>query len=338
MSLQQVTSHSKIPLCLPNGCLNKEAIRWDSYPFVDAKLYKDWGRKKQWMYWAVVSPDGVFATVIADADYMKIGSVYLAMFNKNNPIEKASIQFTKQQIHIPPNPYEEAYFKHKNMWLEYRIEQGSTNLYARTHIHGQEFIANIEIFRDMDFPTLNVVIPWTERRFQFTSKQLPFPARGKVRYKDMVLEFNEKDTFACLDYGSGKWKYKTDWNWSAGYGIDTQGRKVAINLGAQWTDGTGQNENGLWIDNQFFKIHEEVTFIWDKKEPLHPWHIRSKTSDDIDLTFSPFHIRPDKTNLILLKSEVVQCFGTFCGKIKLGNENIEIISLIGWAEEHHAYW
>ncbi|MGC8846931.1 MAG: DUF2804 family protein, partial [Candidatus Hydrogenedens sp.] len=86
----------KIPLCLSNGKLNPESIRWDSYPFVHAELYKHWGRKKQWMYWAIVSPKGVFATVIANVDYMKIGSVYFAKFN--DAFLHSSFKFSKKSV------------------------------------------------------------------------------------------------------------------------------------------------------------------------------------------------------------------------------------------------
>jgi len=336
--MEQKDMPEKIPLCLTNGKLNPESIRWDSYPFVHAELYKHWGRKKQWMYWAVVSPKGVFATVIANVDYMKIGSVYFAKFNPSQAIEKTKIQFTKKNIYIPPSPYENAQFTHSSMQLEYKTFSNTTVLKAQTKIEGKPFTAEIEMARDISFPTLNVVIPWSATRFQFTSKQLPFPAKGKIQWGNEVFDFDEKETFACLDYGSGKWKYKTDWNWAAGYGQDKKGRKIAINLGGLWTDGTGQNENGLWIENHFYKIHEEVKFIWNRNNPLDTWSIKTKTSDNINLTFRPFHIRPDSTNLIILKSKVVQCFGNFYGTMKIEEESISIDSSLGWAEEHHALW
>ncbi len=330
--------NEKIPLCLKNGKLNTESIHWDSHPFVHAELYKHWGRKKQWMYWAVLSPKGVFATVIANVDYMKIGSIYFAKFNPSHSIEKTKIKLTRKNLLIPHFPYENAYYKHPALNLEYQIQNNKTLLNAQTTINGKPFYAQIEIHRDISFPTLNVVIPWSSTRFQYTSKQLPFPSKGKILYGDETFEFNEKDTFACLDYGSGKWKYKTDWNWCAGYGNDIHSRKIAINLGGLWTDETGQNENGLWIENQFYKIHEEVKFYWEKSNPLNTWNIKTKNSNNLDLTFKPFHIRPDSTNLLILKSNVVQCFGYFYGKIKIEDKDIQLNSLLGWAEEHHALW
>lgn len=332
------TVKSTIPLCLPDGNLNPEAIRWDSYPFVHAELHKHWGRKKQWMYWAILCPKGVFSTVIANVDYIKLGSIFFTKFDESPHIEKAKVQLSKKDLYVPPSPYENAYFKNPAMNLEYIVYKDKTILKAKTIIENSPFTAEIEIYRDKDFPTLNVVIPWSEKRFQFTSKQLPFPAKGRIQYKNETFEFDEKETFACLDYGSGKWKYKTDWNWAAAYGNDTNGKKVAINLGGLWTDGTGQNENGLWIENKFCKIHEEVKFSWDYKNPLNDWSIKTKTSDNIDLLLKPFYARYDSTNLIVLKSKTVQCFGDFSGTIKSESEVIEINSLLGWAEEHHARW
>jgi hypothetical protein len=78
---------------------------------------------------------------------------------------------------------------------------------------------------------------------------------------------------------------------------------------------------------------------WDhKKNPLNNWNIKTKTSDNIDLTLKPFYTRSDSTNLLALKSQTVQCFGDFTGIVKSENEVIEINSLLGWAEEHHARW
>uniref|UniRef100_UPI0038CF9D30 DUF2804 family protein n=1 Tax=Streptomyces atratus TaxID=1893 RepID=UPI0038CF9D30 len=39
--------------------------------------------------------------------------------------------------------------------------------------------------------TLSVVVPWSERRFQYTSKHTARPASGTVRIGDRVLEFGE---------------------------------------------------------------------------------------------------------------------------------------------------
>ncbi len=329
---------SKIPLCFKNGTLNPEAVKWMSYPFVDCELY-GWGRRKKWVYWGIMSREGTLGITIADVDYFKLGCVFFATFNNSFSEELGKITFSSKSIHIPNSPFESATFSNPDLAIEVKVEEDKTSIEIDGEIKKKHIHANIIILRDTNYPTLNVVVPWNNRRFQFTSKQLPFPAIGEVNINNTKLTFSADSSFACLDYGAGKWKYKTAWNWLAGTTITSSGNeRIAINLGAKWTDNTGQNENGIWIGNNFKKINENVTFSWNPKTPEKPWIIRSKDVSNIELILEPFFIRRSKTNLILLKSEITQVFGEIKGTLRVDNDIITLESAIGWAEEHNARW
>jgi hypothetical protein len=59
----------------------------------------------------------------------------------------------------------------------------------------------------------------------------------------------------------------------------------------------------------------------------------------LDLVFTPFFERVAKTDALILKSEVHQMFGRYNGWVMADEgEKIEIIDLVGWAEEHNARW
>ncbi|MCX8065170.1 MAG: DUF2804 domain-containing protein [Candidatus Hydrogenedentes bacterium] len=327
-----------IPLCLANGRLNPEATKWMSYPFVNCNLY-GWGRRKKWIFWGIMSRQGTLGVTIADLDYLKLGGIYFANFNNNYSEELGKIAFTSKSISIPDFPLESARFSNPDLNIDIRAEESKISLdidgeIKKKHIHG-----SFAIHLGKLHPTLNVVVPWSRKRFQFTSKQLPYLANGYININNVELNFTENTCFACLDYGAGKWKYRTNWNWLAGSTLEKSiEERIGINLGGKWTDNTGQNENGIWEGNKFTKISEDVTFIWNRQNPEKKWLVRSKNSDNIELTLEPTHVRKSKINLILLKSEVVQVFGEIKGEIKVNKDIITIDSMIGWAEEHCALW
>jgi len=146
------------------------------------------------------------------------------------------------------------------------------------------------------------------------------------------------NTFACLDFGRGIWRYSSFWNWAFCHGAQ-DGRSVGLNLGAGWTDGTGMNENALCIDGRLSKISEDVSFNYDPSDLMEPWTIKTKSSKRIDILFTPFYERLGRTNILILKSELHQLFGRFSGTVITDSgETIKLENLIGAAEEHRARW
>ena len=46
-----------------------------------------------------------------------------------------------------------------------------------------------------------------------------------------------------------------------GDGIPTLGgRRIGLNFGGKWTDGTGMTENAVFVDGVMTKMHEDVIF------------------------------------------------------------------------------
>ena len=99
--------------------------------------------------------------------------------------------------------------------------------------------------RPPDHESLSVVIPWSDRRFQFTNKDVARPAAGSSRGADRSYDLAEGTSWGTLDFGRGKWPYRTHWNWGAGAGWSSTGDRLGVQLGGKWTDGTGMTENAL---------------------------------------------------------------------------------------------
>jgi hypothetical protein len=47
--------------------------------------------------------------------------------------------------------------------------------------------------------SVNVVVPWNDRTFQFTSKQNCLPSEGVVTIGNKQTVFSGEQSFACLD-------------------------------------------------------------------------------------------------------------------------------------------
>ena len=71
---------------------------------------------------------------------------------------------------------------------------------------------------------------------------------------------------------------------------------------------------------------------------VRPWKF-SDNQGRLSLEFTPFKERLAQTDLKLIFSEVHQMFGRYNGRVRADSgEEIQIVDLVGFAEEHHARW
>jgi len=324
-------------LCDWRGRLNPAAVGWSRHPLHRSNLRGAWPRKKRWNYWAITTERHLFSVTLSHIDYMGLAFAYYLDFETKSFIEQTVMTPFGQRFALPETVEGELRFQDPALSVLMKDEPGQTRLAVTTRGFKQEpLVAEFAIDRPADHETLNVVVPWSERRFQYTSKQEALPARGSVRLGNETISFD--GGFATLDFGRGIWPYKGFWNWAAGSGVQN-GRTVGLNLGGGWTDGTGQNENGFVVDGRLTKVHADLRFEYDPKEFMRPWRIRTKGSDQVDLEFHPFFERVAKTDALILFSEVHQMIGRFQGQIVTeAGERLEIKDLVGWAEEHKARW
>lgn len=327
--------------CLADGRLNPAAAGWSRHPLHRCNLSGNAGRKKRWDYWAVTSTDCALSVTYADLDYLGFVAVSLidfasgrsyehgmlvpfaAGFRQPDTVGGGNIRFSMPGLHLVIE-------EHPG---EIRIQAG----FRRPGI--PPLNAEVVISRPEDHETLNVVIPWSDTRFQFTSKQNTLPAKGRALLGDRAYLFShENQSFGCLDYGRGVWPYRTIWNWASGSGIQN-GRTVGLQFGGKWTDGTGFTENGLCIDGRLHKIGEDLEFKYNRDNFKEPWMITAPRTGRVKLTFEPFLEKQMKVPLGVAGAELHLCFGRFSGEVVTDDHKILRISdLIGWAEEMQARW
>jgi hypothetical protein len=326
-----------VDLCLPNGRLNPEAVGWSRTPLHRCNLRGRFLRKKRWHYWCVTSPSIILAVTVANVDYAVIGQVYV--------LDPVTLRFAERsavkpfgRLRLPESPAGDVEFRQGG--LELLMHQSAGGMTLRLHaasLNERPFTAHIEVQQPPELDTLNVVVPWNERTFQFTSKQVAMPAAGEIQWGHERFMIHDDDSFACLDFGRGIWPYRTRWNWGA-FACHSGGHTLGVNLGGQWTDGTGATENGVTIDGRLHKIHEDVRFVFDAADVMLPWRIESQDSDAVRLNLSPFYDRHVHEDRGILKSIVHQMFGHFSGTIRVEEKIFTIDQAVGWAEEHAARW
>jgi hypothetical protein len=326
-------------LCLPNGKLNPQAMGWSRHPLLTCNLSGHPLRKKRWNYWCITSPRNLFSITLSDVDYMGLAFAYALDFDTKVYSEQTVSTILGNGFDMNPHVSGKLSFVNPRMTVE-MDDQGEVILIKTESpdFDGKKLSAEFKILRPKRHETLNVVIPWNENRFQFTSKQECLPASGKVTIGGETILFNDGESFACLDFGRGVWKYDCSWNWAAFSGRSGD-HIVGVNLGAKWTDGTGYTENGVVVDGKVIKIGEDLLFDYDPAHFMNPWHISAPKTGLVNLSFTPFFERVAKSEALFLRSEAHQMIGRFEGEISDADGTIyPIHDLVGWAEEHHAHW
>jgi hypothetical protein len=329
-----------VDLCDARGRLNPGARGWSRAPRLRANLRGAPGRKKRWDYWCVIAPDVTVALVYADVDYAGLAGCWV--------LDAADQRATKVDVVRPLGlgfALPEQVCTGTSAVSTRTLSMAITETPAATHLravapstrHGR-----LEVDLTVDKPagheSLNVVIPWSDERFQFTSKQNTRPARGAVSVGDRRRSVGH-DAWAVQDLGRGIWPYANRWNWAAASGRAADGRLVGLQFGGQWTEGTGYTENALCIDGRLTKIGEELEWRYDGDHPLRPWRVRTRGSDRVDVTLAPTYDRSEDVDLKLLQMKVHQCFGAWSGTVT-GDDGVAVTldGLRGFAEETSNRW
>lgn len=328
-----------VALCDDRGRLLRTSVGWSRRPLHTCNLRGRWPRKKRWNYWCVTGPSFLFSVTLADLDYLGLASAYFLEYEPKRLLEQTQLVPLGRGLALPPTVNADVSFQHRRLRIELREEGADTRIRVESPAFGGTPLrADLLVRRPPGHETLNVVIPWSDRLFQFTSKQNTLPASGEVVLGRDVYRFDPDESFGCLDYGRGIWPYATAWNWGACSGR-LGGHTIGLNLGGTWTDGTGMNENGICIDGRLSKISEDLAFTYDRSDYMHPWTIRTRSSDRVDLRLVPFFVKVTRTNLLVLRSEVHQAFGSYFGTVVADDgTQIALDGITGWVEQQQARW
>lgn len=326
-------------LCDKKGNLNPEAIGFARTPLIESNLTGHLMRKKKWNYWCIYGEDILFSATISHFDYAAVCFVYFLEYETQRYVEKTITIPLGAKVKMPTKVLETLQFSNNDLNIQLTYFDNDTHLsVSTTDFDGESLHAELTIHHPQQDESLNVVIPWNRQTFQFTAKHHTLPTSGIVKIGERRYTFTEEECFAVLDYGRGVWPREALWNWAMA-SQRIRGRRIGLNFGGKWTDGTGMTENAIFIDGVMTKIHEDVLFTYDRTNFMQPWHIQTKFSSTVELTFTPFFERVAASNMRLIRSEVHQMVGYYNGRIELADgQIINIQQMLGCIEENVAKW
>jgi len=330
---------NQVDLCNSKGLLNKECIGWARKPLIRCNLTGHKFRKKKWNYWLILNDDCLFSATISNIDYLGMVFIYFYNYKTGEFIEKTIPSPLGKGCIMLAGVNDSVEYTSSSMRVSFKGEDENTKMRVECSEFGKGTISvDLNIKRPENYEGINVVIPWSKKKFQFTSKQNCIPVEGKIIYNGETFELHKEKSFASLDFGRGVWPYNTSWNWATGSG-SFNNRVIGLNLGGTWTDGTGMTENGFVIDGIVNKLGENIIFEYDRDNIMKPWHLKSKDCDRVDIIFQPIYKRIAVTNAFVLKSKVCQILGEFSGDLITDKgEKVHFEKLKGSAEEHFARW
>ena len=333
-----------VDLASPDGRrLNRDACGWSRRPLHRANLRGSWGRNKRWDYWAILAGDLVVSAVYADIDYLGLSNVWWADLKSGRSGGGGIMVPLARGLDLPECPGTAPLRVSRGGFeLEFLDDpNGTTRLSARwKEADGRAAALDAAVELPAGHESLNVVIPWSERRFQYTSKHQARPASGELVVGEQHFAFGGagQESWGVLDVGRGRWPYRTRWNWGGGAGRADGGAVVGLQIGGRWTQGTGFTENGVIVDGRLTKIGNELRWDYDWNEPLRPWRV-TDPDGRLDLELTPRHDRHDRTEAGVLGTEVHQVFGSWRGSFEPDEgPRVDLAGLQGFAEESRSRW
>jgi hypothetical protein len=324
-----------VDLCTPDGSrLNPAARGWSRRPLHRCNLDDCFGANKRWDYWAVLAGDLVVSCVYANLDTYGLADVWWADLARGESGGHAIVGPGGDAMPLPERPGT----------APLRIDRDGFGLALVDDTNGTRLTAtwpdgNYDLFVALParHESLNVVIPWSDERFNFTSKQQARPARGTVNAGGRQYEITG-DAWGVLDVGRGRWPSPITWNWGGGAGRTSQGAVIGLQFGAKWTAGTGFTENGFLVGGRLTKLGHELEWEYDWDAPMQTWRVRDP-GGQLDVALTP---RFDKHTAIgdeRLGSEVHQVFGTWDGHVRDDDgAELSFDGLQGFAEEARQRW
>jgi hypothetical protein len=328
-----------VDLCTPDGAaLNPAARGWSRQPLHRANLEGCFGRNKRWDYWAVLAGDLVLSAVYSDIDHLGLADVWWADLPSGTTGGKAIVTPRDGTIALPERPGT-APLRVDRDGLDLAIvdDEAGTRLTATwAEPDGRQGHLDVVVAQPAGHESLNVVIPWSDDEFNFTSKHQARPATGELVVGGRRWAIGP-DAWGVLDVGRGRWPHEITWNWGGGAG-GSGDHVVGLQLGAKWTAGTGFTENGLIVDGRLSKLGGELAWDYDWDEPMKPWRVVDP-GGQLDVTLTPRFDKVTDVGSGEFGSQVHQVFGTWTGRL-VTDEGLalDLDGIQGFAEEARQRW
>lgn len=341
---------SPVDLCLPSGALNPAAVAWSRTPLHRANLRTNqglsraatWSRTRRWEDWCVITPDHIVWCSVTSLNYAGMHALWVLDRRTGAEVETSTTTPLARDVHLPSR-YGGGPTRARTSALAVAVDPaGPTDGALRPGARIRAITPRVRLDLCADVPAghecLGVVVPWTDRQFQYTVKDVALPVHGKLWVDDeeVTVGTDGQAAWATSDFGRGRWPYTVVRSRGAGSGV-VDGVVTGLQLGGRWTDGTGSTENALLVGGRVHYLGEDLSWARPAEVPAGgPWFV---TGPRVDVRFDPFHTRVASSTLGVLSTSVDQCFGTWSGWVE-GDDGArrQVDGLVGWVEEAANRW
>lgn len=332
-----------VALCGADARLSAQARGWARRPLFQAALPGPFLRRKRWNFVFVSHPDVLVAAALSNADYAGLAFLWLYDLRQQRFLEVEHLSPLARAVRIGNAIDEPSSFTSRALSYTWQPQGRGVKVHVvapRMKGDRHELALDLHIPDLLTDESLNLIVPWSDTCWNYTGKLVALPAEGTLTAGGQQYRFAAGETLASVDFTRGIWPYSTVWRWTNGAGfVGPNKRRVGVNFGEGWTDGSGVVENALYVDGKVMPLWEPVAFELNAKSLLSPWTMRTTESKRVELTFTPRHSRTQDTNLVVVRMKLAQVMGHFAGRIVTDSgETLEIDGLPGIAEDHLARW
>lgn len=323
-----------LPLCLANGHLNPAAIGWSRRPITHCNLPERLGRRKRWNDWRLLTPDWMLAITLADLDYIGFANVHFIDLHNGRQLVRTVRSLFSRGISLPDEPRQAIRFQHHDLYLEANETDTALELIIRsTDLIDSPLSGRFVIQHPRHLDSINLVVPLGGLAFNCASRQVGLPLQGSLSLGSQHFQSSHSLSFAALDFSRGIWPYRSHWLRAAFAGPGG----VAANFGSGWTDGSGLNENAIWLGGQMHKLAETIHFKPDSQRPGY-WHLHDDYGR-VQLHFTYLQEQRNEESMLCLKMYRQLAYGRFDGMLIGENgERVKIDGLMGWIGKNTARW
>src|SRR6478672_11268434 len=182
MTTHELELTEPVDLCTADGsALNPAARGWSRRPLHRANLHGRLGVNKRWDYWAILAGDFVVSSVYSDVDRFGLADVYWVDLVTGESGGRA-IVVPAGVTALPELPGTTPLSVDRD-GLDLRIadDAAGTRLTAAwREDDGRAGRLDVVVEQPPDHESLNVVIPWSDELFNFTSKHQARAAEGAL--------------------------------------------------------------------------------------------------------------------------------------------------------------
>ncbi len=303
-------------------------------------------RIKEWDYYYVGNDQYGVALTVADNGYMAMASVSVLDFRLGCDYTKSVIGlFPLGKMKMPRDSrygdvvYED---KKKGISMKFLHQEDKRRLICYMAGFGKQkktFRCDI-LLQESCHQSMVIATPFKKKaHFYYNQKINNQIASGYAKLGDVTYDFNE-DSYGVLDWGRGVWTYRNTWYWCS-VNSSLGGVPIGWNLGYGFGDTSAASENMFFYGDKAYKLDDVRMDIplgrGNKDDFMKPWTFRS-VNNDIAMEFTPVYDRHADLNVLFLRSNQHQVFGTFTGTITVEGKAYRFVDLPGFAEKVYNKW